>query len=60
MKNVLRTLFCTAAILIASISLVFADAALPPSPVEKAAPATIPAVIVVAVVLIIRAIRNKR
>ena len=60
MKNVIRTLFCAAAMMLASAALVFADAALPPSPVEKAAPVAVPAAIIVAIVLIIRAIRNKR
>ena len=60
MKRVFRALILAAAMLPASVSLVFADAALPPSPVEKSAPVAIPAAIVVAAVLIIRAIRNKR
>ena len=60
MNKLFRSLLLSAVLLLASASFVFADAALPPSPVEKAAPAAIPAVIVVAVVLIIRAIRNKR
>ena len=60
MNKLFRTMLLSTAMMLASASLVFADAALPPSPVEKAAPAAIPAVIVVAVVLIIRAIRNKR
>lgn len=60
MNKLFRTMLLSTAMLFASAAFVFADAALPPSPVEKAAPAAIPAVIVVAVVLIIRAIRNKR
>lgn len=60
MNRLFRILFVTAALLSASVMLIFADAALPPSPVEKSAPVAIPAAIVVAAVLIIRAIRNKR
>ena len=60
MKRVFRALILAAAMLPASLSFVFADAALPPDPVEKSAPVAIPAAIVVAAVLIIRAIRNKR
>ncbi|MBQ3662306.1 MAG: hypothetical protein IJQ41_01105 [Firmicutes bacterium] len=60
MNRQFRILFVTVALLSASAMLVFADAALPPSPVEKSAPVAIPAAIVVAAVLIIRAIRNKR
>jgi hypothetical protein len=60
MKRVFRALILAAAMLPASLSFVFADAALPPSPVEKSAPVAIPAAIIVAAVLIIRAIRNKR
>ena len=60
MNKLFRTVLLSTAMLFASAALVFADAALPPSPVEKSAPVAIPAVIVVAVVLIIRAIRNKR
>jgi hypothetical protein len=60
MNRLFRVLFVTVALLTASVTLVFADAALPPSPVEKSAPVAIPAAIVVAAVLIIRAIRNKR
>ena len=60
MKRVFRALILAAAMLPASFSFVFADAALPPSPVEKSAPVAIPAAIIVAAVLIIRAIRNKR
>ena len=60
MNRLFRTVVTAAVVLFASAAFVFADAALPPSPVEKAAPAAIPAVIIVAVVLIIRAIRNKR
>ena len=60
MNRLFHILLVTAALLSASVSLVFADAALPPDPVEKSAPVAIPAAIVVAAVLIIRAIRNKR
>ncbi|MBO4880655.1 MAG: hypothetical protein J5555_03135 [Firmicutes bacterium] len=60
MNKLFRTVLLSTAMLLASAVFVFADAALPPNPVEKAAPVAIPAVIVVAVVLIIRAIRNKR
>ena len=60
MKRVFRALILAAAMLPASLSFVFADAALPPSPVEKSAPVAIPAAIIVAADLIIRAIRNKR
>ena len=60
MKSVFRAWILAAAMLSASFSFVFADAALPPGPVEKSVPVAVPAAIVVAVVLILRAIRNKR
>ena len=60
MNRLFRTVAAAAALLFVSASFVFADAALPPGPVERAAPVAIPAAIIVAVVLIIRAIRNKR
>ena len=60
MKRVFHALILAAAMLPASFSFVFADAALPPDPVEKSAPVAVPAAIVVAAVLILRAIRNKR
>ncbi len=60
MKNVFRTLILAAAMLPASFSFVFADAALPPDPVEKTVPVAVPAAVVVAIALIVRAIRNKR
>ena len=59
MNKLPRILLASAAFLLASASSVFADAALPPSPVETAAPVAVPAIIVVAAVLIIRAIKNK-
>ncbi|MBP5749222.1 MAG: hypothetical protein J6X24_00370 [Firmicutes bacterium] len=60
MNKLFRTAALTAALLFASVSFVFADAALPPDPVEKAAPVAIPAAIIVAIALIFRAFRNKR
>ncbi len=60
MNNRFRHLLLSAATLLVSASFVFADAALPPDPVEKTTPIAVPAAIVVAIALIIRAIRKKR
>ncbi len=60
MRNKLRILFSAAILLMACPYFAFADAALPPSPVERSAPVAAPAAIIVAAVLIIRTIRNKR
>ena len=60
MNKWFRSLLLSAVLLLSSASFVFADAAPSPGPVEKAAMVAIPAAIIVAAVLIIRAIRKKR